>query len=95
MRYKLLLLVSVSLILGGCAYNAAERISPGWDKGAAQPRALLHSINMPSCTFFCFMTVSINEAESAGGNFSGGDIREAVSPSLNLGTGNAIPVVPQ
>ncbi len=79
---KLTLLLAV--ILTGCAYNAAERTSPGWDKGAAQPRALLHSINMPSCTFFCFMTVSINEAESAGGNFSGGDIKEQVSPSLSI-----------
>ena len=64
---RLLILASM-LVLSGC-------VQSGWSKGASQPRALLHSIDMPYCFFVCMITASITSTESGNqGNVTGGDV---------------------
>jgi hypothetical protein len=64
-----LILASV-LFLGGCAQSV------GWNKGTAQPRALLHSIEMPFCIFVCQISASITSTEPGNaGTVSGGDLQ--------------------
>jgi hypothetical protein len=64
---KALILASV-LVLSGC-------VQQGWNRGTAQPRALLHSVELPFCLFVCQITASITSTESGNqGQVSGGDV---------------------
>jgi hypothetical protein len=82
------------LLLSGCAQQ-------GWSKGATQPRALLHSIDMPFCIFVCQISASITSTESGNaGTVSGGDLQsvQTYSPTTKTGAGSptisAVPVAP-
>ena len=90
MRYnKLLLLVSVSLILSGCAAVLPQ------PSAGSQPRALGLGALQPSCFIFCFATATFNESEGGKGSFAPStNSVNTVSPSLSIGTGNGMPGVP-
>ncbi len=66
---NIIAVLTVMLALTGCAQ------SPGWNKGASQPRALLHSIEMPFCIWWCTITASITSTESGNaGQVRAGDV---------------------
>jgi hypothetical protein len=98
MRYnKLLLLVSVSLILSGCANIPNDDFTVHYSS-ATQPRMQLGYINMPSCWWSCQISVNITDSE---GRNAGGTV--ALSPStrdnhssttsLSVGTGGGVPSI--
>jgi hypothetical protein len=87
---KLLLSSALMLALTGCAQQA------GWNKGATQPRALLHSIDMPFCIFLCQISASITSTESGNaGSVTGGDLQstQTYAPQTTTTKGNLSPTV--
>ncbi len=97
MRYKLLLvLVSVSLILSGCA-------TPNDDfmvhySSATQPRMMMGQVSMPNCWWSC--SISVNVTDSEGKNLGGSVAlspstkdNHSSSTSLSIGTGGGVPVI--
>jgi hypothetical protein len=78
------------LLLSGCGQTQS------WNKGATQPRALLHGIELPSCVVWCTISASITSTESGNaGAITGGDLQttQTYAPTTSTNKGNLSPTV--